>query len=398
MSMAGPQITSALASRLQEPATNVRDGLENSATTILASLASKSSDSGFMSQIFGMITSPAASGISNSLATLASSGQTGSIGELAQKFLSLLFGGQLSSISSAIGGAAGLKPSSAQSLMSMAAPLVIGALSQKVSTGGLNAASLASLLGGQASALRLLVPAGVASLLPSAPSADAPAPREGGIGGLGWVVPMILAVLAVGAAWWMLGNRPNEAPAAPSIAKVGEAVKDTASSALDSAASLANSAWAALGEFFKRKLPNGVEIEIPRLGVENRLIEFIEDKGRPVDKTTWFDFDRLLFDTGKATLQPQSEAQLKAVAAILTAYPGVHVKVGGYTDNVGDKAANLKLSSDRAASVAAELVKLGIDQSRLSAEGYGEQHPVADNATEEGRSRNRRVSLRITRK
>jgi K(+)-stimulated pyrophosphate-energized sodium pump len=72
--------------------------------------------------------------------------------------------------------------------------------------------------------------------------------------------------------------------------------------------------------------------------------------------------------------------------------------LGGYTDNTGDAAANLHLSDQRAKNVMAELVKLGVDPSRLEAQGYGDEHPVADNNTEEGRQLNRRISLRVTAK
>ena len=145
-------------------------------------------------------------------------------------------------------------------------------------------------------------------------------------------------------------------------------------------------------------MPNGVELSIPKLGVETRLIDFIEDATNLVDKTTWFDFDRLLFDTAKATLQVESQDQLTSVAGILKAFPNVEIKIGGYTDNTGDKAANIKLSADRAGTVVNELVKMGIDPKRLSSEGYGDAHPVADNGTEEGRQKNRRVSMRVTKK
>ena len=186
--------------------------------------------------------------------------------------------------------------------------------------------------------------------------------------------------------------------AAPKPAEVAatavEAAKDTGAAA----ANAANSAIAALGEFFKRKLPNGVELNIPKLGIENRLVDFIEDSSKPADKNTWFDFDRLLFDTGKATLQPSSQEQLENIANILKAYPKVKAKIGGYTDNVGDKAMNMKLSSERANNVMVELVKLGVAPARLTAEGYGEDHPAADNSTEEGRAKNRRISMRVTEK
>jgi outer membrane protein OmpA-like peptidoglycan-associated protein len=76
----------------------------------------------------------------------------------------------------------------------------------------------------------------------------------------------------------------------------------------------------------------------------------------------------------------------------------VKLKLGGYTDNVGDPAANLKLSQERADSVMGALVKLGVAPDRLAAEGYGEQFPVGDNATPEGRAMNRRISMRVAEK
>ncbi len=402
MSLAGPQIMGALASRLGEPEGKVNDGLKTAAGAILASVAGKSTDSGFISQIFSMVTGAGASGILGNLAGLASGGTSGAVGELAKKFLGLALGGQQSAVTSAIASASGLKSSSAEGLLSMAAPMVLGLLGQKAASGGLNASSFASMLGGEASALKSLLPAGLGSLMSSLPSVGSMAssavnripdmPKE--TGGMSWAMPLILGALALGAAWWFLGGGETPKVAMPDTTKMTEAVKDTASSV----SSMANSAWAALGEFFKRKLPNGIEIEIPKLGVENNLLAFIEDAAKPVDKTTWFDFDRLLFDTGKATLKPESDAQLKTVSEILKAYPNVHIKVGGYTDNVGDKAANMALSGARATSVMGELVKLGVDLPRLNSEGYGDQHPVADNTTEEGRAKNRRVSMRITKK
>jgi len=150
--------------------------------------------------------------------------------------------------------------------------------------------------------------------------------------------------------------------------------------------------------FVKNQLPTGVELHVPAAGIESRLVAFIKDESRPVDKTTWFDFDRLLFASGKATLEPASNEQLDNIAQILTAYPRVNVKIGGYTDDQGDDAYNMALSKNRADNVKAEIVKRGIDAARLEAEGYGEQHPVADNATPEGRAQNRRISLRVTQK
>lgn len=154
---------------------------------------------------------------------------------------------------------------------------------------------------------------------------------------------------------------------------------------------------AKLGAFVKKKIGD-FELNLPEFGVENKVISFIEDKNKVVDKTTWFSFDRLLFETGSAKLKPQSEEQLNNMAQILKTYPNVEIKLGGYTDNVGDDKMNLDLSQKRAESVKAALVAKSIAVSRISPEGYGETHPVASNDTPEGRAQNRRIDIRITKK
>jgi len=144
---------------------------------------------------------------------------------------------------------------------------------------------------------------------------------------------------------------------------------------------------------------NGIKLTIAGFGnpVEKSLLDFIKSDSK-TDKETWFDFDRLLFETGSAKLKPESEDQLENVAEILKAYPEVNVKLGGYTDNTGDPVSNLKLSTDRASSVKKSLTDLGISKSRLESEGYGEEHAIASNDTEEGRAKNRRISIRVTKK
>ena len=153
-----------------------------------------------------------------------------------------------------------------------------------------------------------------------------------------------------------------------------------------------------LGAKMDKALSSGVTLNIPENGIENNLLKFIEDKDAVINKTTWFDFDRLTFETGKSTLKPESEEQLKNIAEILKAYPNVAVKLGGYTDNVGKANDNLQLSGERALMVKAELIKLGITDARLESEGYGQENPISTNDTEEGRAANRRISIRVTKK
>ena len=99
------------------------------------------------------------------------------------------------------------------------------------------------------------------------------------------------------------------------------------------------------------------------------------------------------FDTGKATLKPDSEKVLAELQKLLTTQPDWKLKIEGHTDSTGTKAGNQTLSQQRAGSVVAWLVKNGVAASRLTAAGLGDTKPIADNSTPEGRARNRRVEL-----
>jgi outer membrane protein OmpA-like peptidoglycan-associated protein len=99
------------------------------------------------------------------------------------------------------------------------------------------------------------------------------------------------------------------------------------------------------------------------------------------------------FDTGKATLKPQSEKTLSQVVALLQGQPDWKMKIEGHTDATGTREGNQILSQQRAAAVVGWLVKNGVAGGRLAPVGLGDTKPVADNKTEEGRARNRRVEL-----
>lgn len=99
------------------------------------------------------------------------------------------------------------------------------------------------------------------------------------------------------------------------------------------------------------------------------------------------------FDNNQATLRPDAIAILDRAAATLKQWGDVKVEVAGYTDSWSDADHNLKLSQSRAEAVRDYLIAKGVAADRLSARGYGESRPVADNATEMGRAQNRRVEL-----
>jgi outer membrane protein OmpA-like peptidoglycan-associated protein len=99
------------------------------------------------------------------------------------------------------------------------------------------------------------------------------------------------------------------------------------------------------------------------------------------------------FDTGKATIKPESQKIVGEIAALLKDNPGLQVSIEGHTDNTGMPQGNKTLSDERAKAVVAAVAAQGVEASRMSAVGWGQDKPVADNATEEGRAKNRRVEV-----
>lgn len=99
------------------------------------------------------------------------------------------------------------------------------------------------------------------------------------------------------------------------------------------------------------------------------------------------------FDTDKASLRGDGKPAVEEIAKLLKAHPGLKIAVDGHTDNSGDARHNQVLSEQRAATIVAALTGAGIDPARLKSAGFGAGKPIADNRTDEGRAKNRRVEL-----
>jgi OmpA-OmpF porin, OOP family len=421
-----PEMISKAANLVGEDAGSTATAMSGILPAVLGSVVSKAADADGASGIMSMLSSGGHDGgIMDNLGGMLGGGSgTDGIMSAGSGILTSLLGDKMGGIVSLISSFAGIKSGSASSLMSLAAPMVMGAIGKQVSGGNMGASGLMSLLAGQKDHIAAAMPAGLGdklggllgmgSMLGGASSlvsgvtnsasktvseatnyaSDVVEEASGGLPK--WLMPLLIGAAAIAGLLYFMkgcGKSPVEA-----VTSTMDSVSTMASAGMDSVASTAGSAVDAMKKLFKLKLPDGTEIEVPEGSLEDQIVKFIQDDAQKIDKKTWFNFDRLLFDTGKSTLKAESKEQIDKTVAILKAFPKVNIKIGGYTDNVGKEASNMKLSAERAAVVMDAIVAGGIDKSRLESEGYGALRPVSTNDTEEGRAMNRRIAISVRQK
>jgi OmpA-OmpF porin, OOP family len=380
-----------IASQFGTSERTILDGVQASIAAVISGLSQKSGDKNFLATVLQTASATPESGLASALSNGALANPASSFLTGSRQFLSTIFGDKLNALTESIAGHTGLRSAAATTLLALGGQTVLSFLGNKVRDGSVNVSTLPAFLAKESNALLAMLPKGFSTVTVGshkievnpvvAQSVVAEKKRSVWL----WLLPLLLVALLLGYWWYSTHQTTPEAtaPVTPTPA---------------TPASITSSTGADLGTLTEVKLPDGTALQVPQRGVEGRLLAFIQDPSRTPDKTTWFDFDRLLFATNSTTLEPQSTDQLNAVAAILKAYPAVHLTIGGYTDNTGDAAYNLKLSQGRADSVVAQLASMGIVAERLVAKGYGEEHPVGDNATPEGRAQNRRISMLVTAK
>ncbi|MCY1062603.1 OmpA family protein [Nannocystis sp. SCPEA4] len=404
-------------------------GLAAAGTAMLAGLANKARDPLALGEFFNMVQDPALSSstLDDPARLLSGAAEATRARDLGSRVMSSLFGGRTDDVVGGLARHVGIGNTAAAALMGLAAPLMLRAIGGLVRGGGLTVGSLGQALLGNQSEIMNAVPATMANLIgraqiydvareatPSLPHLSHPAVVEPKRPAW-WAIPLALLPLAL-LAWWFIDSRRvekpvdttatrYETPAAvntrtppatpPPVNKPAPATTPTPTP---------TPAPAPVSKPMPKAEPEVKAVHVAEVnrdlrfrenGVESKLLGFLRNKNARYDDKEWFEFDRLVFDTNAQTLAPGSHEQLENLAAILKAYPNVHIKIGGYTDNTGDPNANLKLSQERADNVKKELVSRGIAGDRVETEGYGEQHPVAANTTEEGRAQNRRIALRV---
>lgn len=438
------EVVSKASTFLGEDQSTTQSAFDHILPTLLGGMVSKASDKTASSELFNMVTRPEfGGGLLNNLGGLFSQSETtNSTMNLGETLLRTLMGGRQSNVIDLISSAVGMKSGSASSLLKLGLPILLSVIGKKVKTDGLGLDGFINLIKGQDEYVKKAAPAGFLDKMLGAyglsnfaasgsedhtvRKVDTTPEREerttatattsqrhdddgNGKSGLARILPILLILGALALAFYLFRNCNADAEG---LEEDEEMTDTTAMEQMeDSIIRGADAIYGAgedlvgktvegfenLGTFMKQQLGDGSEIIIPSKGGLKGLVDFIESD-KEVDENAWFDLRRILFETGSANLDAKSQTQIDNILAIMKAYPNVHLKVGGYTDNTGDAAANLQLSEARANAVMNAIVTGGIDAARLTAEGYGQEHPVADNETEEGRQLNRRVALRVAQK
>jgi outer membrane protein OmpA-like peptidoglycan-associated protein/tetratricopeptide (TPR) repeat protein len=116
---------------------------------------------------------------------------------------------------------------------------------------------------------------------------------------------------------------------------------------------------------------------------------------QPIEANAAIVLKNIFFDPNQYEIKPESGTELNAVVQLMKENPGLHIQINGHTDNSGKAADNKTLSENRAKAVTNYLISKGVAQGRLTSKGFGETQPVADNASPEGRAKNRRTELSV---
>lgn len=377
-------MVSKAASFLGEDGSAVQKGLSAIIPASLAGIINQA-ETGNASSLLNLAKTAYDSGILNNLAGSFMQGGEG-IPSIGPGLIKGIFGNNFGSVANAVSSFAGLKGSTTSSLFGSVVPLALAGLGKFTGEHNLSAGSVTSLLSSMKGNVLSALPSGfnLSGLLGGAPAAAAKAVHAVGDKKNRNLLPILLAAAAgvILLLWLAKGCGTHKEEAA-----MPEAVHDTI---------VKTNVIPIVKEPLKVTLPNGVVLDAYKGGIEDLLVAFLNDPKATAGKDNWFDFNDLNFETGKATIIPESRKEVENIVQILKAYPNARIKIGGYTDKVGDEVANKKLSGERAAAVAEALKAAGVGGQVDGAEGYGSEfakYPA--DAPEADRIKDRRVSVSV---
>jgi len=382
-----PELISETSRQTHESDAAVSKAYDAAIPAYAATIANRSDDDGFISQLVGLATAAAADPDPVTSAMRLASPTSADTTMRAGGWMSSLFGQNLPDVTDSLSRYAGIRESSASSLLLTCAPLVLGYLGRLIRTHNLSASEFAERLQQERPH--------IASALPSGFEMPAIAPERHEAAGAvlddeirareprpEWTVPLAALLAAVGiSSFFLWGGTPGR-PQEPTRAKFETTIPNAVGTT------------GTVNPFPTRGLPENPNLAFPAGSTEDRLVSYLASPGTG---SISIKLNRVGFESGSARLTPESREQVGNIAAILRAYPKATIVIAGHTDNVGSETANRALSRARAETVAWELRNAGVARDRVRVEAYGSDKPVADNSTEQGRSQNRRVTLDVTR-
>ncbi len=370
--------------------------------------------------------------------------------EKGNSLVSMLLPDKKSSIATMISQFAGVRNSSATALLSVVAPLVVGKLGNLVTSQGLDKTGLANVILDQRSILldetpenlqpKMIDVLGLATFMSEeikpvqfatgtikSNTTQTITPKKAienrpvtysdkdydSNGGSGmsmpkWLLPTILIAAVLGGVgyfaanydWSKLSsNLTNQSDTSQSEQVTNAQIdttnlpKDTVTAKLDSIAAITGSTSTKTTGV---NLPNGQKLDLAEGTFNYKFAKYLTDSSAKINQT--FTFDNLNFESNTPNLVGSSDKTVQDLAKIMAAYPRVQVKLTGYTDNAGDSLQNRKLSIKRAFAVKSLLVANGVQDLRIDFTGRGSSNPIASNASEEGKAKNRRIEVKVVKK
>ena len=372
-SLITPDVVSKISSIIGETPAKTQQAIGTVIPSLAGIACNEASTPGGASKLFGLINDTRLpSDLHSNLGGLLAGGSaTDGLLKTGSGLVSTLLGDKAGAVANVIAQSSGIQFSSASTLLNLAAPIFFGALGRHLSTAGIAASGLSSLLSGHRDAILQSVPSGLGSALglnsntnicgaapvPAVRPMAVAEPEKKGFPIWWWLLPLLALVIG------LLAWRSCNAPRAPKMASI--------------------------------TLPCGTVLSAQEGFFTYNLANFLLT-GSDSDLPKRFVFDHLNFDTGTTRLTPDSNQTVTDLTSILKCYPNMTVQLEGHTDNTGDPDSNKKLSVDRAEAIKALLVAGGIDGARITTAGWGQEKPIATNDTDEGRAKNRRTELIVT--
>jgi outer membrane protein OmpA-like peptidoglycan-associated protein len=182
------------------------------------------------------------------------------------------------------------------------------------------------------------------------------------------------------------------------LAEAGKMIRELEKTAAKTAQKIAEAGRTAIETAFKKvvlTLPGDIKLEVPENSYLHTLAQHLLDPTR-TKLPEHLVANTLSFEDDTNRLSPESGSAIASLATIMKAFPNAKLRIEGHTDNVGDRAENLRRSQERALAVKDALVNDGAPADRIIAEGVGPDRPIASNDTEEGRIVNRRIELSVS--